>query len=448
MKWAHRHEWRDAFEEVLDRHMETACAHAGIGVERLSSIVGADVVMNLWGCAFEDFLTAESDDGVNPAEDYLKRRGWKESPANRAYITALRRSVMSLYEVSDIVRGESFMARDLVRGGDPVRVTEHSATRAMKPWDHIAARIVRVGSKTVIGGGVLLMNREASALALRLVDKAREKLLSEPGAAAVAIDATRALSFMAPIFSSAWLTDALDKMLDPRLPELRNSDGEALQFTTTTYEVNPGAAAEIRAALGAIPELRPEGDSFWNWVSQTPAPAVAQPGPEGDDRIAGLATILDDGASVLGTIELNDATLVVSTNSVGRADRGRALLNSAIGHLVGAASVQRKSVEEMLAAQAAGSPRTPPPGVSPEEERQIVQQYLDQHYAKALGEKIPMLGDTTPLEAATTPEGRARLVEWLKYLENQSAAHPAGDPMAGYDLTWLWEKLGVSELRR
>ena len=28
---------------------------------------------------------------------------------------------MSLYEVSDVVVGESFLARDLVRGGEPVR---------------------------------------------------------------------------------------------------------------------------------------------------------------------------------------------------------------------------------------------------------------------------------------------------------------------------------------
>ena len=36
---------------------------------------------------------------------------------------------MSLYEVSDVRPGESFLARDLVRGGDPIRVTERTATK-------------------------------------------------------------------------------------------------------------------------------------------------------------------------------------------------------------------------------------------------------------------------------------------------------------------------------
>jgi len=45
---------------------------------------------------------------------------------------------MSLYEVSDVVVGESFRARDLVRGGAPVRVFERSATRSLSQWDRIA----------------------------------------------------------------------------------------------------------------------------------------------------------------------------------------------------------------------------------------------------------------------------------------------------------------------
>ena len=85
----------------------------------------------------------------------MKRRGWKESGGTRAYIGALRRSSMSLYEVSDIVAGVSFLARDLVRGGDPVRVFERSATRSLSQWDRIAARVVTVLGKTQITGSVL-----------------------------------------------------------------------------------------------------------------------------------------------------------------------------------------------------------------------------------------------------------------------------------------------------
>ena len=82
-------------------------------------------------------MTREGAEGSNIVDDYLKRRGWKESASARAYMLALRSSVMSLYEVSDIVRDTSFRARDLVRGGDPI--SERSATRSLKQWDRIAA---------------------------------------------------------------------------------------------------------------------------------------------------------------------------------------------------------------------------------------------------------------------------------------------------------------------
>jgi hypothetical protein len=63
------------------------------------AILGENWFMTtVWGCAFEDFLTRECADGRNIVDDYLKRRGWKEGASARAYMSALRTSVMSLYE--------------------------------------------------------------------------------------------------------------------------------------------------------------------------------------------------------------------------------------------------------------------------------------------------------------------------------------------------------------
>src|SRR3972149_1986588 len=155
MKWLRREEWRGAPHQLLDRHLGPACAKADVSFEELPGIVGDHHSRVLWGCVFEDLLTYDLDDGRNIVDDYLKRRGWKESASNKAYITALRSSAMSLYEISDIVPEESFLARDLVRGGEPVPVSERSGTRYLKPWDRMAARIVRVGSRTEMAGGAL-----------------------------------------------------------------------------------------------------------------------------------------------------------------------------------------------------------------------------------------------------------------------------------------------------
>ena len=70
------------------------------------------------------------------------------------------------------------------------------------------------------------------------------------------------------------------------------------------------------------------------------------------------------------------------------------------------------------------------------------------HYRRILDQPIPMLGDQSPRKAATTPNGRAKVVEWLKMLENSSARHAPDDAMAGYDFAWLWSELGLDEDRR
>ena len=91
IKWIKGDEWRDALEYVFQRHVGQACRAAGVGIEELAEIIGDDGVSNLWGCAFEDFVSSGPDER-NAATDFLKRRGWKESAGTRAFIDALRRS--------------------------------------------------------------------------------------------------------------------------------------------------------------------------------------------------------------------------------------------------------------------------------------------------------------------------------------------------------------------
>src|SRR6516165_8067557 len=93
MKWIGREDWRDDFAELFDRHLAPPCSAAGVKIEDLGSLIGEQEFMTLWGCAFEDFLTRDLGDGRNVVDDYLKRRGWKENTADKAYMAALRSSV-------------------------------------------------------------------------------------------------------------------------------------------------------------------------------------------------------------------------------------------------------------------------------------------------------------------------------------------------------------------
>ncbi len=457
MKFLHRGEWGDAFNETLDRHLAPACANAGVAIDELPDRIGDQNTSVLWGCVFEDFLTSNLDDGRNIVDDYLKRRGWKESASNKAYISALRSSVMSIYEISDIVLDESFLARDLVRGGDPIRVSERSGTRYLKPWDRMAARLLQVGSRTEMAGGALPFDYEASEAVLVALGRAGKEARADAGKfarrlgqgidkalIAEAVTDTELLRASAFLFTTIWLDNLLQRTLNPTLPQMCNSDGDELAFTAVSYPLKPEASAEaIRLALAAIRALRPESETFWNWIGPK-QPARKKRRADSQTFI----TTLDDGSLVLGTVELKDRMLVLEANSRQRAERGRALIEPVLGDLIGEAAIEARTVAQLMASRPDAESKPLSSGLSPEEERAVIQESMDRYYMNLLDEPVPMLGNMTPRRAAKSAKGREKLVAWLKLLENGAARQDAASPMADCDLNWMWTELGVADLRR
>ena len=459
MKWSTRAEWCDQFAEVYDWHLLPACRRTGFDAEEVVAILGENwFTTTVWGCAFEDFLTREGADGSNVVDDYLKRRGWKESASARAYMSALRRSVMSLYEVSDIVRDTSFQARDLVRGGDPILISERLATRSLKQWDRIATRVVQLGSQMYISGAVLPCDRDASEKVLKLLRSAgtakeQQKLadlfrceVHDP-AIVNAFSQAELLRAAAPAITTVWLIDTIDRATTPQIPEVRNAEGDELLFCTVHYPFAAGATADdIQLALSRCPELRPANATFWNWIEPKPL-ARALGGRKQPLKSQTFSTMMDDGALVLGNVELKDQALILSVNSQARAERGRVLLGEVLYGLVAQPLVEIQTLEQRMATPDVASPSRL--NLSPQERRTIIHDGLDRHYRDLLDQPIPVLGNKSPRAAVTTAKGRAKVVDWLKTLENhtaQMAGH--NDEMATYDFSWLWTELGVNELRR
>ncbi len=163
IKWTARDEWRPRVDGVMAKHFEPTMEAFGLSLDEIDDVLGGGWAATLWSRAFEDFLTKRfGPNDENLVEAYLRRRGWKERVVTRAYMTALQDSVMGLYEVSNIVPGQSFRAHDVVRGGEPVLVSERSATQTLKTWDRIAARIVRQDDKAILAGGALAFTLEGS----------------------------------------------------------------------------------------------------------------------------------------------------------------------------------------------------------------------------------------------------------------------------------------------
>lgn len=399
-------DWQERFAEVLGEHIGPALDAGDVTFEDLAEMIGPDVAMTLWGCAFEDFLGLDWNDGLNFVDVYLKRRGWKEGPRNSAYMRGLRNSVMSLYEVSDIKPGQSLMARDLLRGGEPALVHEGTATRTLKQWDRIAARLVPSGQKTVLAGGLLAYSPGACQ---NLAENIYRVLRKKRGKAEFPKVDTDTLRELAPMFTLTWLFRTLEDMarqMDG--PALYNGDGEDLVFHEICFPLAKGVTQKkVADTLDCMESLRAESRSFWNWLKEPERDPVPTPGRDQNGRF--LRTEMEDGAIVLGTLELKGRQLRVQVNSAERAERGRVMLEAVLGTMVGTPLTQIMTPAQAMADTEQGRREVLQDlHIPPEDEARLIGQMLERHYRQVLDESVPALGNMTPRQAVQTASGRKR----------------------------------------
>lgn len=459
LDWSGRDPWRERMGETVEKHLRKACDLNGLDIDDLPGVIGDGPAMAAVSCAFEDCFAKVWEDGSNLCTDYLKRRGWKESVVNRAYIEALRDSVMSLHEVSDIRPGESFLARDLLRGGEAVRVLERTATKSLVDWDIIAARIVTVRGEVQMTGGVLPVRRDLAEEMIALIARAQGRAgeaaastLGSLGAADAALQTRlegelskveNLLRAGAATITTLWLDDALRRCLAPP-PQLANTDGEPIEFMALHYRLKPKvSAARIAEALSGIADLRAEDDGAqWTWFGPAEPTSKGRRRKGGDDS--------DTGRTIHGSLALEGKLLKVTVNSDARAARIRSLLDPVLDGLAREPLIERTTPEQAMA-EARRTAAPPSPGgaevLSPEDMRSAVHQFLDRHYRNTLSQPIPALGGKSPRQAVRSARGRTAVASWLKGLEQNKARLPADDPMRGYGFGWMWEELGVADLR-
>ena len=239
IKWVERAEWQDAFNDVLDLHLLPACDQTSTDPSDVVATLGEDWFMrSVWGCGFEDFVTA-----VRRWPDRHRRLSQTPRLEGESVDASLHDgaadSTISLYEVSDIVLDTSFRARDLVRGEEPVLITERLATRSLKPWDRVAVRVIKLGPRKRLISGVILPfdGPAANGLlkALRRDGKRKRSNTRERGdipASGSMADATKTdhLRAAAPMITTIWLVDVLARATKQRFPEMRNTEGDEILF--------------------------------------------------------------------------------------------------------------------------------------------------------------------------------------------------------------------------
>jgi hypothetical protein len=295
---------------------------------------------------------------------------------------------MSVYEVVDTTPGSHFVVRDLVRGGEPVRVKDKLGSQSVARWDRLAARLLPIEGETQMTGGALLLDFDAAAAAVEAIAELRKSLrraqregVLHKALEMLSVDET-VLGQAAPLITQAWLASALEQARGSPLPKLVNFDGEELVFCEARFPLaDPGRAEEVTAHLDRLPDAyRDDPDEpAWTW---TTARKTSRGKARGTSRKAlKLATFDAEGGPVLGSVRLEGSAVVLTANSVERIEQGQEMLRKALGALVKAPLTSMQTPEQVLAEQAAeGGADVEEPPLPPEETEAIMREMLDQHY--------------------------------------------------------------------
>ena len=251
------------------------------------------------------------------------------------------------------------------------------------------------------------------------------------------------LADAASLFTNVWLFDTLPKAMGLIAPMVYNSDGDELVFHIVRFPIAAGVTQKaIGTKLDTVKTLHRESATFWNWLGTRPTKRK-------DKKADGVAfnSTMEDGTPILGNIEMKGRFVTLTVNSAERAKAGTPLFTKALGNLVRAPLTEIQTIDQMRADHEGND--APQSVVPPEIATKLVHEMLDKSYRETLDQPVGMLGDITPREASKSANGRVKLVEWLKYIENRSAQQPDDtDPMATYDYSWLWRELGVENERR
>lgn len=442
--------WSARLRDVLGEHLALAADKAGIDADGAFAELG-EYAGEVFGAALEDLCTRRSaDPPENLVNDFLKKRGHRLPPLAKVYLEAMRDSAPGVYEVLAVAPGHGVTIRDLLLDGEPLDVTEISASRQLAQWDRLAARVVAHGGKRVFTGVlVLLPGDEGKALTDDLRERLHDDFHGRAGGnvtgETLRREAAGVLRKLASMLGAARIAQILAALRRP-LPQLVNRDGDPVEFIEARYPLNT-KRKEVVARLDAEPALqRADGrPARWDWLGTASGnlPVASESG-----KSFALDSVVDGDTRqvVLAGLALAGGRLAVSVNSRRRLERARALVEPLLAGLVGEPEIDVKSVDEVMVEERetpAPSRRTVPKHI----ERKVMTRFLDDHYRKWLDDKLPMLGGRTPRDAARDFDGREQLVAILKDLENLEARR-VRDTGIGYDPLWLWRELGIEHLRR
>ncbi len=364
-----------------------------------------------------DWLPDPHDTEVPPsahdltaAQAYLNRSGSRLDPIARRYVEACCAVPFSFHEVIDCRPGQGMRLRDVLLGTE-VDVIERTGSQTLRVGDIVFAKVVPIEGIALIEG----MGPTAIPPARKLeLIELRKKLGTQQSL--FGTDTLRDFDFE---LRGTYLGIA-ESLLNPPLPELRNTDGDPLEMHTLIFELDaPETAVERLADLAAgVSEPQIERDAEGRLVrAEITWAKRGNPMHKGRDN------------TTLGHLRIEGKRLTADVNSARRAATLRKLIEQRLGEAAREKPSIVQSVQSLLArepapqerAQRREHEREQAEFAAQPEVQAALREYLRNHYRNWVDEKLPALGNRTPRKAVRDPDGREAVEALISQIERDGA---------------------------
>lgn len=354
---------------------------------------------------------------LTAAARFLKEKGHAADELTRRFIEAARREPFSFWQVENASPGSGVLLKDMVTGEERF-VADLSLSRSAVKWEIVFAQAVGLDGLNMLNGlGIYSLPparfRERVA---EFADQLRRRIGGAP-------DRLSLLNYQTECVTR--YLGFLDDILNTKLPELRNTDGDKLVQAKSVYTFDPARREDVLKAVKALRDEKDakeeDGVSLFVWLAMPQTPGHT-------DKV------------VKGRYAIGPASVETECNSEERDKVLRRRLQKALGALLTHDNTHLEPLHpEKLAgkSRAAGKVKSGELDLSTlsAADRGRLQAALGERYMAWLDEKAPLLEGQTPREAALTPAGKARVADLINDWENMQERMP--DPQFRFDFNRL-----------
>jgi hypothetical protein len=365
------------------------------------------------------------------AAHFLHREVESCSEFHREFIEQACKSHPSFFVVKAVSPGQAVDLHDVLTGRS-FRVLEQSASRTFRPGDLTFTRVVTAGGASIMIGAspwIIPPSWHVSIIEFRERVHPRKMMSREE-------------LFEYDIEIRSLYHHIVDALVHPKLPQLCNTDGDPLEMTTLTYELEVSVAE-------AFERLRPLGtlDGQTHVGEETVDSTGVMTGATLSWIKAGNRKHRDWDNTILGNLRLDGSRLIIDVNSVRRRDRIKREIAKRFGSAAELVDTKVTDVAQQIenrraSGRGSGLSESSPPEVEPTPEVQALEaELIRRHWDAWVDETVPALGNRTPRQAAKTARGRERLEALLADFE-RSAEHTRSP--GGPNVSELRRRLGLT----